>query len=179
MNSTLQVRNNFTLWKYYSLFYILNDGMTKLTTTITIIHEKENTKSVCVYAPPKNDVLQQPKNGLYFDGHCAPIAFLVFQLLKPDSSNLPCLYSTFHLEYPLVFSRFSIIMSSLKLVRNNLNYRVLETSIAANFLSNDHSLCALLPRMNVLLDFIFIGSVDMPGACGKRKKKWKMKYSCP
>ena len=24
----------------------------------------------------------------------------------PDSSNLPCLYSIFHLEYPLVLSRF-------------------------------------------------------------------------
>ena len=33
---------------------------------------------------------------------------LVFQLLRPDSSNLPCLYSTFHLEYPLVFSRFCL-----------------------------------------------------------------------
>ena len=31
---------------------------------------------------------------------------LVLQLLRPDSSNLPCLYSTFRLEYPLVFSRF-------------------------------------------------------------------------
>ena len=31
---------------------------------------------------------------------------LVLQLLRPDSSNLPCLYSTFHLEYPLVLSRF-------------------------------------------------------------------------
>ena len=31
---------------------------------------------------------------------------LVFQLLRPNSSNLPCLYSTFHLEYPLVLSRF-------------------------------------------------------------------------
>ena len=29
-----------------------------------------------------------------------------FQLLRPDSSNLPYLYSTFHLEYPLVLSRF-------------------------------------------------------------------------
>ena len=27
-------------------------------------------------------------------------------LLRPNSSNLPCLYSTFHLEYPLVLSRF-------------------------------------------------------------------------
>ena len=32
----------------------------------------------------------------------------VLQLLRPDSSNLPCLYSTFHLEYPLVLSRFSL-----------------------------------------------------------------------
>ena len=31
---------------------------------------------------------------------------LVLQLLRPDSSNLPCLYSTFHLEHPLVLSRF-------------------------------------------------------------------------
>ena len=31
---------------------------------------------------------------------------LVLQLLRPDFSNLPCLYSTFHLEYPLVLSRF-------------------------------------------------------------------------
>ena len=31
---------------------------------------------------------------------------LVIQLLRPDSSNLPCLYSTFHLEYLLVLSRF-------------------------------------------------------------------------
>ena len=31
---------------------------------------------------------------------------LVLQLLRPDSSNLPCLNSTFHLEYPLVLSRF-------------------------------------------------------------------------
>ena len=31
---------------------------------------------------------------------------LVLQLLRPNSSNLPCLYSTFHIEYPLVLSRF-------------------------------------------------------------------------
>ena len=28
------------------------------------------------------------------------------QLLRPNSSNFPCLYSTFHLKYPLVLSRF-------------------------------------------------------------------------
>ena len=33
---------------------------------------------------------------------------LLLQLLRPDSSNLPCLYSTFHLEYPLVLSRFCL-----------------------------------------------------------------------
>ena len=33
---------------------------------------------------------------------------LMLQLLRPNSSNLPCLYSTFHLEYPLVLSRFYI-----------------------------------------------------------------------
>ena len=31
---------------------------------------------------------------------------LVLQLLRPDSMNLPRLYSTFHFEYPLVLSRF-------------------------------------------------------------------------
>ena len=31
---------------------------------------------------------------------------MLLQLLRPNSSNLPCLYSTFHLEYPLVLSRF-------------------------------------------------------------------------
>ena len=31
---------------------------------------------------------------------------LALQLLRPDFSNLPCLYLNFHLEYPLVVSRF-------------------------------------------------------------------------
>ena len=34
---------------------------------------------------------------------------LVLQLLRPDSSNLPCLYSTFHLEYLLVLTRFCFV----------------------------------------------------------------------
>ena len=32
----------------------------------------------------------------------------VLQSLRPDSSNLPCLYSTFNLEYPLILSRFCL-----------------------------------------------------------------------
>ena len=38
---------------------------------------------------------------------------LMLQLLKPNSSNVPCLYSTFHLEYPLVLSRFCFTQSLL------------------------------------------------------------------
>ena len=37
---------------------------------------------------------------------------LMLQLLRPNSSNLPCLYSTFHLEYPLVLSRFYLLEST-------------------------------------------------------------------
>ena len=36
---------------------------------------------------------------------------LMLQLLRPNSSNLPCLYSTFHLEYPLVLSRFYLFIT--------------------------------------------------------------------
>ena len=36
------------------------------------------------------------------------LEFLVLQLLRPDSSNWTCLYSTFHLECPLVLSRFCL-----------------------------------------------------------------------
>ena len=41
---------------------------------------------------------------------------LVLQFLRPNSSNLPCLYSTFHLEYPLVLSRFCIVISQFEFV---------------------------------------------------------------
>ena len=34
---------------------------------------------------------------------------LMLQLLRPNSSNLPSLYSAFNLEYPLVLSRFCIV----------------------------------------------------------------------
>ena len=36
----------------------------------------------------------------------------MLQLLRPNSSNLPCLCSTFHLEYPLVLSRFFCLLQS-------------------------------------------------------------------
>ena len=37
---------------------------------------------------------------------------LAFQLLRPGSSNLPRLYSNFHLEYPSVLSRFACFESA-------------------------------------------------------------------
>ena len=38
---------------------------------------------------------------------------LMLKLLRPNSSNMPCLYSTFHLEYPLVLSRFCLAQAVL------------------------------------------------------------------
>ena len=47
---------------------------------------------------------------------------LVLQLLRPDFSNLPCLYSTFHLEYPLVLSRFCFAAFSQHCSLNSVWY---------------------------------------------------------
>ena len=52
-----------------------------------------------------------PAGSAYPSGHLVPSPFwdlLMLQLLRPNYSNLPCLYSTFHLEYPLVLSRFCL-----------------------------------------------------------------------
>ena len=46
---------------------------------------------------------------------------LMLQLLRPNSSNLPCLYSTFHLEYPLVLSRFYLEQVILHNIDLDLN----------------------------------------------------------
>ena len=48
---------------------------------------------------------------------------LMLQLLRPNSSNLPCLYSTFHLEYPLVLSRFCLSNVVFTSAENNGNRR--------------------------------------------------------
>ena len=52
-----------------------------------------------------------PAGNAYPSGHLVPspiLDLLMLQLLRPNSSNLPCLFSTFHLEYPLVLSRFCL-----------------------------------------------------------------------
>ena len=41
----------------------------------------------------------------------------------PDSLKLPCLYSTFHLEYPLVLSRFCLVMVSCR-IQQYVSYKV-------------------------------------------------------
>ena len=45
---------------------------------------------------------------------------LMLQLLRPNSSNLPCLYSTFHLECPLVLSRFCFANTNIQ--HKQINY---------------------------------------------------------
>ena len=51
---------------------------------------------------------------------------LMLQLLRPNSSNLPCLYSTFYLEYPLVLSRFCFVVRNfsgvLMVFRGSVTY---------------------------------------------------------
>ena len=45
----------------------------------------------------------------------------MLQLLRPNSSNLPCLYSTFHLEYPLVLSRVCFLNALRKILNFQFN----------------------------------------------------------
>ena len=53
---------------------------------------------------------------------------LMLQLLRPNSSNLPCLSSTFHLEYPLVLSRFcllGVLFTSWPIFRRNRGLKLI------------------------------------------------------
>ena len=64
-----------------------------------------------------------PAGNSYPSGHLVPSPcgdWLVLQLLRPDSSNLPCLYSAFHLEYPWVLFRFFIIVPSSSITLNRV-----------------------------------------------------------
>ena len=69
--------------------------------------------------------------------------------------------------------------SILKLVRTPLNYRVLGTRTAAIFLSKwSFSLCTYIHRMNVMLDFICVGT-SWHAKCASNATNYKMKNSCP
>ena len=70
---------------------------------------------VCVHRKPQSTLYRSfngcsmPAGNAYPSGHLVPspiVGLACAHLLRPDSSNLPCLYSTFHLEYPLVLFRF-------------------------------------------------------------------------
>ena len=63
---------------------------------------------------------------------------LMLQLLRPNSSNLPCLYSTFHLEYPLVLSRFCLQDYDLVKTRSHL--------ITKRCVSHNYKMCISLLR---------------------------------
>ena len=56
---------------------------------------------------------------------------LMLQLLRPNSWNLSCLYSTFHLEYPLVFSRFAFGISTFTI--NVMNCRIIQGHMLAHW----------------------------------------------
>ena len=57
----------------------------------------------------------------------------MLQLLRPNSSNSPCLCSTFRLEYPLVLSRFSFytMRSSPRkpVIQSRLSYATLQGTL--------------------------------------------------
>ena len=61
-----------------------------LLTLLTFVKQIRSTEG-CSKLKRSVDMTSSGKNGLN---------------IRPNSSNLPCLYSTFHLEYPLVLSRF-------------------------------------------------------------------------
>ena len=68
----------------------------------------------------------------------------MLQLLRPNSSNLPYLYSTFHLEYPLVLSRFCFINQLITQLRwqmsplSDINCCVTEPSVSHLCMSYSH-----------------------------------------
>ena len=76
---------------------------------------------------------------------------LMLQLLRPNSSNLPCLYSTFHLEYPLVLSRFCFWRPCLICVSSFV--RRIDKGLVEHFdeLCSDHC-CSSRHKIEVLVE---------------------------
>ena len=112
---------------------------------------------------------------------------LMLQLLRPNSSNLPCLYSTFHLEYPLVLSRFSFLKVVLIyknytfslenpnfpafLMRNCLSKRTIGSIVflSCKLLNCALRCCIITPLLNtyhinylrLLMDFCGTASIEL------------------
>ena len=86
------------------IFFVSTDFYASWKQTITAMTVKLIDKRTHIISP----VIWQLWSYLQGQGHSVLITqiFVMLQLLRPNSSNLPCLYSTFHLEYPLVLSRF-------------------------------------------------------------------------
>ena len=98
--------------------------------------------------------------------------FVIHRLQFSDglSFTIVCIRRSLNVkEERFFFFCFIVVFHILKLVRTNINYIVLGTSTVI-FLSMH-----LLLRMNVILDFICLASVDLRGARGK---KYKMKNIC-
>ena len=82
---------------------------------------------------------------------------LMLQLLRPNSSNLPCLYSTFHLEYPLVLSRFCFICGRRRVA--DARYRMICLVLLINSLRDstwqvDYDYMCIWPECQTKLIFL-------------------------
>ena len=80
-----------------------------------------------------------------------------------NSSNLPCLYSTFHLEYPLVLSRFCLLLQT-----RAISFLYLKQSIGALY---------------VMVDFMRKGYPELSGTQVERElqneNSWRLLDSNP
>ena len=89
---------------------------------------------------------------------------LVLQLLRPDSSNLPCLYATFHLGIP--FGTFSILLTRFIFSLNMYMQAVLtyyfENTKNVYFLQCDYILFLSHPTLQLTLRDFPCGSKRLP-----------------
>ena len=69
---------------------------------------------------------------------------LMLQLLRPNSSNLPCLYSTFHFEYPLVLSRFCSIYCPHSLNKVSIERQICLESSKSSLAKSVLSSCCII-----------------------------------
>ena len=90
----------------------------------------------------------------------------MLQLLRPVLPNLSHLFSTFTLNTPRYFLDFE-----LELVRTPLKYRILREKGRDTYYYRRHFSfkTIVISWMNVMLDFICIGPIDLP--CARRKRQ--------
>ena len=102
--------------------FLLSTNFMTLIPSLTFTELRVVPKGVC------NGCGMQAGNA-YRSRHLVPSRFwdlLMIQLLRPVFSNLPCLFSTFHLEYPSLLSRFCFRRAiSRKVTHDGISYFLL------------------------------------------------------